>query len=269
VNASLIRGASWSPPGEFDAGSPKAFHKTVLDGRYGFPAMIVTIDGPAGAGKSSVARRLAQLLGFRFLDTGAMYRAVTLAGMRQGTDPDDPAALQRLLESIRLSVEDGVTTINGIDVSTEIRSPEVTREVRRYSQRPAVREFLAGCQRAYASGRDLVTEGRDQGTVVFPKAECKFFLTAQDAVRAQRRQDDFNRQGRAVALDQILVDIQTRDRQDQERALAPLVPAEDAQIVDTSNLSLDEVVAILESAVRARIPAAGAPPVQTENAGNA
>lgn len=214
--------------------------------------MIVTIDGPAGAGKSSAARGLAERLGFEFLDTGAMYRAVTYAALRAGIDPSNENALADLLINATIRVARGITTFNGEDISAEIRTPEVTRQVRNYADKGTVRERLTTWQRAMGTERDLVTEGRDQGTIVFPDAECKFFLIASDEVRARRRHGDFIAQGREIPLEEVLSDQQARDRQDSERALAPLRPATDAEIIDTSPYDLEGVIDLLERKVRAR-----------------
>lgn len=215
--------------------------------------MIVTIDGPAGAGKSSAAKGLAERLGFEFLDTGAMYRAVTFVARRAGIDPSDESSLRTLLVDAEIVVERGKTTFNGEDISEAIRTPEVTSSVRNYADKGAVRERLTAWQRKIGERRDLVTEGRDQGTVVFPHAECKFFLIASDEVRAQRRHKDFAALGREIPLETVLADQQARDRQDSERALAPLKPADDAEIIDTSPYDLPGVIDLLERKVRGKM----------------
>src|SRR5438105_12024047 len=149
--------------------------------------MIVAIDGPAGAGKSSIARRLAKRLGFAFLDTGAMYRAVALAALRQNLGPNDVAAITRLTEALTIDFDGTRTLLDGEDVSAAIRTGEVSATVHLAADNVAVRQRLVELQRQMASGRDLVTEGRDQGTVAFPLAECKIFLTATRHERARRR----------------------------------------------------------------------------------
>jgi cytidylate kinase len=215
--------------------------------------LIVTIDGPAGAGKSSAAKGLAERLGFEFLDTGAMYRAVTFVARRAGIDAADESSLRTLLADAEIVVERGKTTFNGEDISEAIRTPEVTSSVRNYADKGVVRERLTAWQRKIGERRDLVTEGRDQGTVVFPHAECKFFLIASDEVRAQRRHKDFAALGREIPLETVLADQQARDRQDSERALAPLKPADDAEIIDTSPYDLAGVIDLLEQKVRGKM----------------
>ena len=161
--------------------------------------MIVTIDGPAGAGKSTTARELAQRLGFRFLDTGAMYRAVAHAAVVRNLGWDDPQRLVELARQIDIQFQDAKVLVDGCDVSAEIRTAEITAVTHHAANNPGVREHLVGLQRVMAADDDIVTEGRDQGTVVFPHAECKIFLTASPAERARRRAEDLRRPGRAIA----------------------------------------------------------------------
>jgi cytidylate kinase len=212
--------------------------------------MIVTIDGPAGAGKSSAARALARRLGFEFLDTGAMYRAVTLAGLRAGLDLCDQQALAGLLSTLQLEMPPGRVLLNGEDVTGLIRTAEVTAHSGKVADSPVVRRHLVRLQRTIAAGRDMVCEGRDQGTVVFPDAVCKFFLTADPQERAHRRQREMAARGEVVGWEKILQAQQERDRRDEARQLAPLVPAAHAIVVDTTHLSLDQVVDRLEQEVR-------------------
>ena len=212
--------------------------------------MIVTIDGPAGAGKSSAARALARRLGFEFLDTGAMYRAVALAALRAGLDLHDQPGLARLLGTLNIDMPPGRVLLNGEDVTAAIRTPEVTAATSPVADSRAVRQHLAGLQRAIAGGRDMVCEGRDQGTVVFPDAACKFFLKADPVERARRRQREMEARGQAVDLDAVLRAQEERDRRDAARDLAPMVPAPDAIILDSTHLSLGQVVDLMEREVR-------------------
>jgi len=214
--------------------------------------MIITIDGPAGAGKSSAARALARRLGFEFLDTGATYRAVALAALRAGLDLHDQGALARLLAGLRLELPPGRVLLNGEDVTPEIRTAEVTAATQPVADSPVVRRRLVQVQRAIAAGRDMVCEGRDQGTVVFPEAGCKFFLVADPLERARRRQREMAARGEAVDFAALLQAQEARDRRDAARDLAPMRPAADAVVLDSTALTLDEVVDRMEAAVRAR-----------------
>ena len=215
--------------------------------------MIITIDGPAGAGKSSVAKLLALRLGFRFLDTGAMYRAVALAGMRKGLDWDQPGDLAELAKQIELRVEGERIFLDGEDVSEAIRTTEVTAVTRYAADNPAVRAQLVALQRRTAAGRNIVAEGRDQGTVAFPDAECKIFLTASPEERARRRLDELLAKNEPVTLEQVLAAQNRRDREDQSRSVGPLLPASDAIEVCTDRLSLENTVDRLEAIVRKRM----------------
>ena len=209
--------------------------------------MIVTIDGPAGAGKSSVARALARRLGFRFLDTGAMYRAVALAGLRRGLDWDAPDALARLAQQLDIQVSGDRIVVDGEDVTEVVRTSEVTAVTRYAADNPQVREHLVQLQRVLARNDDIVAEGRDQGTVVFPDAECKIFLTASPEERARRRLRDLQSQREPATLEQVLAAQQRRDREDASRPVGPLIPAPDAVEVCTDGLALEQVVDKLES----------------------
>jgi cytidylate kinase len=214
--------------------------------------MIVTIDGPAGAGKSSAARMLAQRLGFDFLDTGAMYRAVTLAGLRSGCDFADQAALAKLLDAIRLDVSPGRVLLNDEDVSAAIRTPEVTAASGAVASSPVVRTRLVEWQRKIADGRNIVCEGRDQGTIAFPMAECKFFLVADPAERARRRFQELTARGVSTTLEEILRAQEERDARDAARDIAPMAPAADAVLLDSTGLSLEQVVDRMEEEARKR-----------------
>lgn len=215
--------------------------------------MIVTIDGPAGAGKSSAARTLARRLGFDFLDTGAMFRAVALAARRRGVSFDDDEGLGGVVGAMRLEMRNGVVLLDGEDVSLLIRTPEMSSGSSLVAASAAVRPRLAAMQRQIAAGGDMVCEGRDQGTVVFPDAGCKFFLTADPEERLDRRVRELCGRGQPVDLDALRQAQAERDRRDASRTLAPLQPAADAVLIDSTRLALDEVVAVMEREVRRRL----------------
>lgn len=212
--------------------------------------MIITIDGPAGSGKSSAAKALARRLGFEYLDTGAMYRAVTLSGLRAGIDFRDQAAPAALLAHLRLEMPPGRVLVNGEEITQQIRTAEVTDASGVVADNRLVREHLVGLQRALTAGRDMVCEGRDQGTVVFPDAACKFFLVADPVERARRRHQEMLARGETVAWEEVLQAQESRDRRDAARDLAPMVPAADAILLDSTHLSLDQVVERMEQEVR-------------------
>jgi cytidylate kinase len=216
--------------------------------------MIVTIDGPAGAGKSSAARLLAKRLGFEFLDTGAMYRAVTLAALRAGTDLHDQAALAALVVNLRVEMPAGRVILNDEDITGLIRTSEITAASGPIAASAVVRQRLVEWQRAIARGRNMVCEGRDQGTVVFPDALAKFFLVASPEERARRRWREMTARGDDVAFEEILQAQEIRDRRDASRDVGPMTPAADAILLDSTALGLDEVVAEMEKVVRARMP---------------
>jgi cytidylate kinase len=210
--------------------------------------MIVTIDGPAGAGKSSTAKSLAQRLGFHFLDTGAMYRAVALAALESGVDEKDPEEIGSLAAKIEIVSEGGRVLLQGVDVTDRIRSPEVTVATHIVADHPAVRERLVTLQRQIVAGKDFVTEGRDQGTEAFPDARCKIFLTATPEERARRRARE--RPGKGDWRE-VLEEQNARDRRDLARPIGRLRRAEDAIEVKTDGLTQEEVVDQLEEIVRA------------------
>lgn len=215
--------------------------------------MIVVIDGPAGAGKSSAARALARRLGFEFLDTGAMYRAVALAALRRGEPLDDPARLAELARSLKIELRGQSVLLDGEDVTSAIRSRQITDLTHYAANNPGVRAHLVELQRQAARGANVVSEGRDQGTVVFPDAECKIFLTASPLERARRRQRDMVARGEEVPLDEVLAAQNQRDERDRRRAVGPLVAAPDAIEFCTDGLSREEVVDRLEQIIRPRI----------------
>jgi cytidylate kinase len=209
--------------------------------------LIITIDGPAGSGKSTAARLLAKRLDAGFLDTGAMYRAVTLAAMLAGVDMFDEDALLGVLKSnqydFRISAGRMLVSINGRDVTEEIRRPEVTANAGYIASAAKIRGELVAMQRKFAAGHEkIVTEGRDQGTVAFADASIKFFLTADPGERARRRQKEFSAKGTDLNFEQVQKDIDTRDASDESRLIGPLKPADDAVIIDTTDLDIDQVV---------------------------
>jgi cytidylate kinase len=214
---------------------------------------VVTIDGPAGAGKSTVARLLADRLGWRFLDTGAMYRAVTWAALGAGIDLSNEKALGELVGSLAVSLPPGRVLVNGQDITLAIRSVEVTRASRFVADSPSVRGRLMGWQRGFALEQDLVTEGRDQGTLVFPDAFLKYYLTASDEERARRRMAEHRARGETVGLESILADQRARDAGDAARAIAPMKPASEAIVIDTTELSIEQVVERLVHDVQQRL----------------
>lgn len=212
--------------------------------------MIITIDGPVATGKSTIAKRLAESLGFIYFDTGAMYRALTYQIMKEGVDLNDPAAVDAFLSHFNLDIKirraDKAYHVNGFDVTKEIRSQNVTSHVSQVSAIPAVREKLVAIQRQLAIGVNAVFEGRDMGSVVFPDADLKIFLEGRLEVRAQRRFDELKRErpeeSKELTQEQIMKEINERDHYDSTRAASPLVKAKDAFSVDTSDLSVEEVV---------------------------
>ncbi len=201
---------------------------------------VIAIDGPAGSGKSTVARALAKRLGLQYLDTGAMYRAVTFAVLRSGGDPGDPDIASRIARAIDLRVGLDEVTVDGVDATLEIRGPEVTRAVSAVAANPEVRSELVSRQREWARERGGgVLEGRDIGTVVFPDAELKVYLTADPAERARRRAKEVT----DLDYETVAADLARRDALDSNRSAAPMVEAGDAVVLDTTGLDIDGVVA--------------------------
>ena len=207
--------------------------------------MIITIDGPAGSGKSTVARLLAERLHVRFLDTGSMYRAVALAVLKAEADENDSAAVARIAQSAQIAFHEHRLMLNDADVTSEIRAPAVTAVSSIIASIPQVRTRLVTLQREIGRNGSMVTEGRDQGTVVFPDAEHKFFVTANAEARARRRQRELAHAGVSQAIHVVMDELRQRDERDENRAHAPMKPATNAVIVDTSDLSIVQVVDML------------------------
>ncbi len=220
------------------------------------PSFVVTIDGPAGSGKSTVARMLAERIGARLLDTGALYRSVALAALEKGVRLEDGAALGALAASLEIALTqepDGQhVLLDGRDVTEAIRTPEVSEAASRVSAHREVREVLLGIQRKLASQGPSVAEGRDMGTVVFPEAEAKFFLSAEERVRAERRWKQLLDKGQSVAFEDVLEEQRRRDRRDAEREVAPLRPAPDAVILDSTHMTPERVVEAMLQVLRSR-----------------
>lgn len=218
---------------------------------------VVTIDGPAGAGKSTVSRLVAGRLGWRLLDTGAMYRAVALAALRTQTDLSSDADLGALVVTITVKLPPGHVLLNGEDVTRLIRSLAVTSAASKLAESPSVRRRLIELQREFAAENDVVAEGRDQGTVVFPDALRKYFLTADLDERTRRRHAEFAAKGESILFESVLADLRERDARDASRAVGPMKPAADAALLDSTGLSLDEIVGHIEREVLERLAATG------------
>lgn len=211
----------------------------------------IAIDGPAGAGKSTVARMVAQRLGLAYLDTGAMYRAVTLAALRNNVDMQDAAALAQLTGKIHLDIQNhgtegqNVIYLDGEDVSSDIRSPEISRYVSYVARCPQVRNRMVDQQRKIGSRGGVVMDGRDIGTHVMPDADYKFYLTASLEERARRRAGELSDRGEQVELTQMAREIATRDKIDSERECSPLRPADDSISIDTTDMTIEQVIATI------------------------
>jgi CMP/dCMP kinase len=219
---------------------------------------VVTIDGPAGAGKSTVARRLADRLGWRFLDTGAMYRAVTLAAIRGKVDLMSESALAGLVESLSVRLIADRVMLSEENVTQLIRGVEVTQASKFVADSPSVRQRLMSWQRAFGAESNIVTEGRDQGTLVFHDAFCKFYLTASDEERARRRVAEYEASGETASFESVLLGQRDRDARDAARVIAPMKPAADAFVIDTSSLSVAAVVDCMVLEIEKRLSSARA-----------
>ena len=209
--------------------------------------MVITIDGPAASGKSTVAKLVAEKLGASFLDTGAMYRAVTLAAIEAGLDLRNEEKLLEVMQTtdFQFSERNGqmAVFIDGVDVTEQLRQPKVTANAKHVASKASLRAKLVQMQRQFAKGtKKIVTEGRDQGTVAFPDADIKFYLTADPKERARRRQIELRSKGIDDGLEQVQNAIEQRDKSDENRAVGPLKPAYDAVIIDTTDLSVEQVV---------------------------
>lgn len=214
---------------------------------------IIVIDGPSGSGKSTVAKNVACKLGFRYLDTGAIYRAVAFILDEWGVEPEEGLDLKNGLNNISVQLKESSVIVNGRDISDKIRNPHISAMASRFSALPSVRASLLNIQRAQADLGNMVAEGRDMGTVVFPKAQLKIFLVANEDVRAERRWLELKAKGMNVERSEILSKIRDRDSNDSSRALAPLVKADDAVLIDTSNLTIEDVVGRILYLVNERV----------------
>ena len=216
---------------------------------------VITLDGPAGSGKSTIAKRIAKRLGYAFLDTGAMYRAATWWALHQGVDMNDAEALLDSTQAIPLVMEERDTglyvAVDGQDVSEAIRTPDVTNAIKKLDGIAGVRAKMVELQQQIGAQRPTVADGRDMGTVVFPNARCKFFVDASLEERTRRRAEELMAKGIEFDAEALKLDIHMRDENDRNRSIAPLRPAEDAHIIDTSALSLEEVEAQVLSIIEA------------------
>ena len=219
----------------------------------------IAIDGPAGAGKSTIAKRLAKELGYHYVDTGAIYRTVAYFMDLLGVSPKDSDGVERYIDELTIQIEydeEGKQhmLMNGMDVTDEIRTQDISQKASLVSAQPVVREVLLDMQRDVAKAHNVIMDGRDIGTVVLPKADVKIFLTATPEVRARRRCDELLAKGQKVNYEQVLKDIIQRDYQDTHREIAPLKLARDSVKVDSSELDIDGVIAVIEAIIKEKIP---------------
>lgn len=219
----------------------------------------IAIDGPAGAGKSTIARRLAAELGYYYVDTGAIYRTVAYFLDLWGVSPKDVDGVNRYIDELTIGIEydeEGKQhmIMNGMDVTDDIRTPEVSKMASQVSAHKVVRDMLLDMQRDVAKQHNVIMDGRDIGTVVLPRADVKIFLTADPKVRAQRRFEELTAKGEKTTFERVLKDVEQRDYQDSHRDIAPLKPAQDAVVLDTSQLDIDGVVAAMKEIAGKKIP---------------
>lgn len=221
-------------------------------------SVAIAIDGPAGAGKSTIAKRVAEELNYMYVDTGALYRAVALCAIQKNIEPDDSQRVSEMLSEIKVQLAfnyrfEKVVLLDGRDVSSRIRTPEVSMAASKISALPQVRAYLLDLQRDIAKENNVIMDGRDIGTVVLPDARVKIFLTASPQVRAERRYKELSEKGANVSFDEVLKDVNERDYNDSHRKTAPLKPAEDSVFVDTTDLDFEQSVEKIISVIKERI----------------
>ncbi len=217
----------------------------------------IALDGPSGSGKSVMAKAVAKKLGFLYVDTGALYRSIGLYMFRNGIEPENKIAVVDNLKNIDISLSQGeegqVVTLNGENVNKDIRLPEISMYASKVSAIPEVRAFLLGLQRETAEKNNVIMDGRDIGTVIFPDAQVKIFLFANDEVRAMRRFKELEEKGIKTTYEEVLSDMKTRDENDRNREIAPALPASDAYMLDNSKLTIDETIDAIISVIESKI----------------